>query len=129
MKKTICWAMICSILLSGCATTSKDLAPTYVSPIQYQQYDCQQLTAELQRISTRVNQLSGRLDEAASNDKLLMGAGLLLFWPALFALGGTKTQEQEYSRLRGEYDAVNQSAIQKKCEGAVQPPQAPAGAK
>jgi len=28
---------------------------------------------------------------------------------------GTKQQEAEYSRLRGEYDALNQIAIQKKC--------------
>lgn len=116
MNKALCWAVIAAMLLPGCATSSKDIAAVYVSPLQYQNYDCQQLTAELQRISGRVGQISGRLDEAANNDKMIMGAGLIIFWPALFALGGTKGQEQEFARLKGEYDAVNQAAIAKKCE-------------
>lgn len=67
----------------------------------------------------RVNQLGGRLDEAASNDKAITGVGMVLFWPALFALGGTKQQEAEYARLKGEYDAIQQTAITKKCSGII----------
>lgn len=44
-----------------------------------------------------------------------MGVGLVLFWPALFALGGTKQQEAEYARLKGEHDALQQAAVAKKC--------------
>lgn len=106
-------------VLSGCATSSQDIATAYVSPVQYQAYDCAQLTSELQRISGRVSQLGGRLDQAASNDKWLTGAGLILFWPALFALGGTKAQEQEYARLKGEYEAASQMAIAKKCDAVA----------
>jgi len=109
--------------LAGCATASKDISANYVSPMQYQSYDCEQLAGETQRIQGRVNQLGGRLDEASSNDKVIMGVGLILFWPALFALGGTKQQEAEYARLKGEYDAVQQAAIVKKCPGAVTPAQ------
>ena len=83
--------------------------------MQYANYDCEQLRTESMRISTRVNQLTGRLDEAASNDKAIAGVGLILFWPALFALGGTKQQEAELSRLKGEYDAIEATAINKKC--------------
>ena len=67
----------------------------------------------------RAGQLAGRLDEAASNDKALVGIGMILFWPALFALGGTKQQEAEYARLKGEHDALSQAAINHKCRGAV----------
>lgn len=70
----------------------------------------------------RVSELTGRLDKAATNDKWIMTAGLLLVWPALFALGGTKEQEAEYARLRGEYDAIHQSAVQRKCPGVINPP-------
>lgn len=115
MKRPIAAAVVCAYLLSGCATSSKDITSTYVSPMQYQGYDCQQIRMEMQRVVGRVNQISGRLDEAANNDKMIMGVGLVLFWPALFALGGTKGQEQELSRLKGEYDALSQAAIEKKC--------------
>ena len=102
-------------LLTACATAGKDIAAAYVSPMQYANYDCDQLRQESQRIGGRVNQLTGRLDEAASNDKAIMGVGLVLFWPALFALGGTKQQEAELARLKGEYDAVQATATSKKC--------------
>lgn len=119
MKKALCVLTSVCLVLSGCATASKDVASAYVSPIQYQAYDCDQLSSESQRINSRVAQLGGRLDTAASNDKALVGVGVILFWPALFALGGTKQQEADYGRLKGEYDAVQQSAILKKCPGMV----------
>jgi hypothetical protein len=119
MKSMTVLAVSACMLLSACATASKDLTPTYTSPLAYQAYDCEQLSAESQRIQARVVQLGGRLDTAASNDKAIAGVGALLFWPALFALGGTKQQEADYSRLRGEYDAVQQSAIVRKCAGVV----------
>ncbi len=119
MKKEIVILVSLSVILSGCSTASKDIASNYVSPMQYQDYNCNQLTAETQRIHTRVNQLGGQLDEAASNDQLLTGVGLIIFWPALFALGGTKQQEAEYARLKGEYDAVQQTAVVKNCVGIV----------
>ena len=107
--------LVASGILTACATAGKDISSTYVSPMQYANYDCEQLRAESMRISGRVNQLTGRLDEAASNDKAIAGVGLILFWPALFALGGTKQQESELSRLKGEYDAIEATATTKKC--------------
>lgn len=104
-------------LLGGCATASKDIATAYVSPIQFHSYDCSQLAAEASRVSQRASQLGGRLDQAAQNDKAIAGVGAILFWPALFALGGTKEQEAEYARLKGEHDAISQTAVAKKCDG------------
>lgn len=108
-------ALVASGILTACATAGKDVASSYVSPMQYANYDCDQLRAESMRISGRVNQLTGRLDEAASNDKAIAGVGMILFWPALFALGGTKQQEAELSRLKGEYDAIETTSTTKKC--------------
>jgi hypothetical protein len=119
MPKRFHLATAIVLSLSGCATASKDITAQYISPMQYSQYDCPQLVAELGRIQGRVNQLGGRLDEAASNDKTITGVGAILFWPALFALGGTEEQEAEYARLKGEHDAVIQAAVMKKCDGVV----------
>jgi hypothetical protein len=129
IKFARCVATICTVALTlaGCATASKDIAPTYVSPVQYQSYDCDQIVAEIQRISARVNQLGGRLDEASNNDKVITTVGVILFWPILFALGGTKQQEAEYARLKGEYDALEQQAVLRKCPGAVPPTTTTAG--
>ena len=108
--------LVTSGLLTACATAGKDIAAAYVSPMQYANYDCDQLRQESQRIGGRVNQLTGRLDEAASNDKAIMAhERLAIVDPALFALGGTKQQEAELARLKGEYDAVQATATSKKC--------------
>lgn len=112
-KLVLCAAI--AALVSGCATSGKDVAATYVSPMQFSSYDCDQLRQELARINGRVGQLSGRLDEAASNDKAILVGGGLLFWPALFALGGTKQQEAELSRMKGEYEALQSASTNKKC--------------
>ena len=119
MRRSISIACAVSVALAGCATASKDIATAYVTPLQYQSYDCGQLAAEVQRIQVRVTELGGRLDQAADNDKAIMGVGLLIFWPALFALGGTKQQEAEYARIKGEYDALQQAAITRKCQGGA----------
>ena len=118
-----------AIGVTGCASSSKEISTAYVSPVQYQSYDCEQLGAEAQRLTGRLQQLGGRLDEAASNDKALTGVAMILFWPAAFALGGTKGQEAEYARLKGEADAVHQAAVMKKCPGVTaQPVAIPAAA-
>ena len=114
MKKVAC-LLISSTLIAGCANSSKNIATTYVSPLQYKDYTCDQISAEMSRILGRVSETGGRLDQAASNDAVIMGVSAILFWPALFALGGTKQQEAEYGRLKGEYEALGQMAVQKNC--------------
>jgi len=115
-KPSVCLTIISSaIFISGCAKSSNDIATQYISPVQYQNMNCSQLTAELVRVGTRVSQLGGELDEASSNDAAITGIGAILFWPALFALGGKGQQEAEYGRVKGEYEALNQATIQKNC--------------
>lgn len=46
MQKTTATLSAISLVLSGCATASSDIAATYTSPIQYQAYDCAQLASE-----------------------------------------------------------------------------------
>lgn len=119
MKKSIAIVVSAAFFVSGCASSSKDLTASYVSPIQYQAYDCPQLSSEAVRIQAKANQLAGQLDKASSNDTAIAWGGALLFWPALFALGGNDAQEAEFSNLKGEYDAVEQAAIAKKCNTQI----------
>ena len=114
--------------LAGCASSSKEISAAYVSPIMYQGYSCQQLAGEMQRISARVQQVSGTVDGRASNDAAMMGIGLILFWPSLFFIKGDGPEAQELARLKGEYDAVNQAAIRQNCGTAQAPAAMPVNA-
>ena len=114
LKQIIIYIISLSILIS-CSNASKDIVATYVSPQQYSDYDCDQIRAEMQRVSGKVRTLTGQLDKNNENDKVATGVSLILFWPAVFFLGGTKEEEAEYARLKGEYEALEKVSIQKKC--------------
>ncbi len=115
-----------AIILSGCATSSENLHAPYISPAQFQTYNCDELSSEIERIQTRVSQLTGKSnDKNSTKDKWILGADLSLSWAALFALGGTEEQEAEYAQLKSEYDAIQQSAIAKKCPGVIPPAEKP----
>lgn len=89
---------------------------SYVSPMQYQDHDCDQLVMEGRRIRYRVSQMAGKRIHRVSDDKAIIIASALVFWPDLFFLGETEQQEAEYSRLKGEYEAVQQARVLKKCK-------------
>lgn len=103
------------LLSTGCTKSGDRIASVYVDPIQYQSYDCDQIEAALIRVSARVADLTGQLNKAANNDKWITTAGVIIFWPALFALGGDEEQESQLARLKGEYEALQSVAATKKC--------------
>lgn len=103
------------VALIGCASSSSEITPAYVSPIQYQGLTCQQIAQEAERVSQRASQLAGVQDEKSSNDAVAMGVGLVLFWPSLFFIKGDGQTASELARLRGEFEALEQQSIQKNC--------------
>ena len=106
----------------GCAKKPEKLATTYVSPLQYKDYDCDQIAQEMEHVGRRTNELYYKLDKEAKKDAWKMGIGLVLFWPTLFLLEGNGPEAAEYSRLKGEYEALREAAIQKKCNMEMLPP-------
>lgn len=109
----------CSLFLSGCAASSSSISAQYVSPLTYQHYNCRQIRQEMERVSRRVNEVAGVQDAQRSKDSVALGVGLVLFWPALFFMIG-KDKKEELGRLKGEYEALEQAAIQKECSSVIQ---------
>ncbi|MFD2248902.1 thiamine biosynthesis protein ThiC [Pseudochelatococcus lubricantis] len=101
--------------LTACASKSSDIRASYVSPIQYQSYTCQQLAEEASRVSARASEVAGTQDSARSNDAAMTAVAVVIFWPALFALKGDKQTAAELGRLKGELDAIEQASIRKNC--------------
>lgn len=107
---------VSALLAAGCASNPDKLDATYVSPLQYTNYDCQQIGTEQAHIERRTSELYTRLKNERQKDNAQMGVGLLLFWPALFFLeGGDGPEASEYARLKGEYEALRTVAVDKKC--------------
>lgn len=104
-----------SVIVISCASSSKEIETTYISPDQYRPLNCKSLAHELAQLNIRKNTLSAEIDKKAANDEGITAVSAILFWPAAFALGGNKEQEQEYARIKGEYDAVVQVGAEKQC--------------
>ena len=79
---------------------AKNVNASYVSPMQYQGYNCNQIGQELLRVNRQVLEVTGQQDKAANKDAVALGVGLVLFWPALFfMIGGDK--KEELAKLKG----------------------------
>jgi hypothetical protein len=125
MKKTAILAAAFAVALSGCAQNASEISTTYVSPLQYQSYTCNQIAQEATRVSNRVSQLTGVQNQRASGDAAAMVVSAIIFWPALFFIRGDDENAAELSRLKGEFEALQQAAIQKNCNirfGEAPPP-------
>jgi hypothetical protein len=114
-------AGIAAALVTGCAKEASQVGPTYVSPITYQSYTCPQLAEEAQRISARAAEAAGVQDQKATNDKVAMGVGIVIFWPALLFTKGNDENTAELARLKGSMDAIEQASIAKHCGIQFQP--------
>lgn len=101
--------------LSMCASRSSDIAATYVSPLAYSNLNCRQIGQEAERVSARAAQVAGVQDSKATGDAVATGVGVVLFWPALFFIRGDSTTGAELGRLKGEMDAIERAAIEKRC--------------
>jgi hypothetical protein len=73
------------------------------------------LAEEAQRVSARAAEASGVQDQKSTNDKVAMGVGLIIFWPALLFTKGNDENTAELARLKGSMDAIEQASIQKHC--------------
>src|SRR4029077_6203179 len=71
-----------AVALAGCASSAADITPSYISPVQYSSYNCQQLGLEAQSVSARAAALSGAQDSQRTKDALATTAAVVVFWPA-----------------------------------------------
>jgi hypothetical protein len=100
----------------SCATNPDKIASAYVSPMQYAAYDCDQIALEQANVERRVAMLYANLKKDAKGDRWQTGVGVVLFWPVLIALeGGDSPATGEYALMKGQYEALQTVAIQKKC--------------
>lgn len=103
------------LMATGCATKSADIAPAYVSPLQYQTFTCPQLAEEAQRVSAAAAAASGAQDSQATKDAVATTVAVVVFWPSAFFVGGDKQTAAQVAQLKGQMDAIQQESIRKNC--------------
>jgi hypothetical protein len=99
----------------GCAKRSEDIAATYVSPPNYNQLNCRQLAEEAALVSERAFNLRGERDDSKHTWEIVPPSGApVVFWPTAFMVNDP-ARMAEYTRLKGEFDAILQTSVKKGC--------------
>ena len=101
------------LALSGCATSPEKITANYVSPTQYNSLSCTQMREKITRISKQFGGLAKAQKRKSRNDAIAVGTGLIFFPGVAFLSSNDK--EQELAQLKGEYQALEQSASRKEC--------------
>ncbi len=104
--------------LVACASQPENMEEHYVSHHNYKNMSCEELEREAGVINAQASQLFHKLNEEANLDAAQFWAGMLVVWPSLFFLeGGDGADADTYSRLKGEFTAVERAARAKGCPG------------
>jgi hypothetical protein len=108
-------ALAAALVLSACAQSPDAVAPAPVSVAAYSTMSCRQLQAEAVRLNGDVARLTGQQQRKATNDAVAMGVGMVLFWPALFALGAGADVAPQLAHAKGQAEAIQAAARQRGC--------------
>lgn len=115
IRKMIIMSLFIGIL-TKCASHPSEISGSYVSPLTFSDYECRDLITLMASLKTRSDDLYVTQSAKSRADKWKMGIGMVLFWPALFALeGGDGLEAAEYARLKGEQEALRSLSLQKGC--------------
>jgi len=103
------------LALTACAQSPDEIAAAPVSTAAYSSMSCRQLQAEAVRLNDDVARLTGQQQQKANTDAVAMGVGMVLFWPALFALGSGSDVAPQLAQAKGQAEAIQAAARQKGC--------------
>jgi hypothetical protein len=108
-------ALLAGLMGSGCATRSEDVATAYVSPPNYNQLNCRQLADTAALVSEGAFNLRGERDDSKHAWEIVPPSGApVVLWPTAF-MANDPARMAEYTRLKGEFDAILQTSVRKGC--------------
>ena len=115
MNRSIAATTAVAVMLAGCASAPKDIAPAYVSTGLYENLTCEQLRREAESVSARAAAAAGKQEQNRNQDVAMTTVSLVLFWPAAFFMKGDGAAAAEVARLKGEAAAIEQVNRIKNC--------------
>lgn len=136
LARTVALVTLAASLVPACATRPDNVVASRVSSSRYAERTCKSLARELDEVQDALRAQSAKLNDKATQDAVVTGVGVILFWPVLFALGNNAGLEGDVARLKGEEQAIRKQMREQDCEmpamkptpaGITPPASAPAG--
>ena len=123
-NKTVAAILVAGVMfLSSCATATKNILPTYVDPLQYEQYDCSQIGTEMVRVTGELNQSYRECKSHSNRDGWFMIGAVLVSGPLALvpAVISDSESTERFAQLQGELEALEQASILKECDKRMLP--------
>jgi hypothetical protein len=98
------------LIASGCAKSPESIAPSYVSPMVYQKFECDQLAEESQRVEAALTQVSAQQRQARSDDTV----GVILLGLPVSSMSGGNVADQ-VAALKGQQQTLRQVITINRC--------------
>lgn len=105
---------VAAAVAAGCAKSPEGIAPAYISPLTYQNLECDQLAEENGRVAAALAQVSQQQRDARTNDTV----GVIFLGLPVSTLSGGNVADQ-VARLKGEQQTLSQVATQKRCSSST----------
>lgn len=104
-----------SLTLSACATSPGKIQPSHISTVRYDTMSCEQITGHLDEVNDTLAQIERRIEKRRTSDKIMVGVGALVAWPALFFIKGDGDVKKQYADALGERNALVRVAQTRGC--------------
>lgn len=104
-----------ALFAAACAEQPEQISPMYVSSNVYSGKSCRDLLEERREVVAQVNTLTAEQKKSANNDAAAMAVGMILFWPALFAINMSGDKKQQLAAAKGNYEAIERRMKEKGC--------------
>ena len=104
-----------SLLITSCASKPSELTATFVSPGIYNNYDCDQISVEMQRFTGQVSDLTGQQNKIYKNDQTMGWVGTMFLWPLYLLIKGDGEIASQLKTAKGTLQALQQVSVEKKC--------------
>lgn len=112
----VCSALVMGgTLLAGCASSPGGIEPAHISSSKYGGYSCSSLRAKGRQVSKEAQRVAGKVQDRSTDDALMTGVAIVLFWPAAFFVKGDGPEAEQYAQLIGERQAIEEASKRKGC--------------
>jgi len=123
-NKTVAAILVAGVMfLTSCAPAPKHILPTYVSPLQYEQYDCSQIGSEMESVTRRLNEVYIAVKKSSARDGYFMLGAVLISGPLALVPAVIDDTEAtvQFAQLQGELEALEKASILKECDKRMLP--------
>ncbi len=116
MNRKVGYLLLSFALHTGCATHPNLLETKQISPTQYNEFNCEDVGLEIENVRQKAVTLNSSLSARSSLDAVQLAAATVFIIPLLVLDYGDTPEGAEFSRLKGEHEALRARANEIECQ-------------